>query len=360
MERLGDDELALVLRSLDHRRDRESCARVCQQWRRIEALSRTSLRVIDPFSLPQFLPRFPNLTALRTDTPISDAHLHLIARSCPDLRSLILNARRSLTDLPEKPQSDDLTDAGLGALALGCQKLQHIALRNRRGLGDSGVVELVKHASDLSYIDLTGCSKVSDRAVAEIGNLTSLSVLCLRSCFLVTDIGLTHLANRPSSRILTVLDLSECDQITDAGVCELKMLPCLEKLSLADCGPKVTDVGVSAIASIDSLRSLDLSWLINLSDATLFELSRKCKKLEEINVTGCELITGAGVLAFSNHASMKNLVLASCHGVSMEDVVQTARANPSLRYIGLDKSLRGWMSSSVQENIGPSCEIYWL
>ncbi|RWW47037.1 hypothetical protein BHE74_00046966 [Ensete ventricosum] len=363
MERLGDDELGLVLRSVDRWRDRKSCARVCRRWRRVEALTRAVLRVLDPHYLPRFLPRFPNLTALEAATPISDPDLDLIARSCPVLESLNLNARRSRIELDEEPhgvEPRDVTDAGLCAIAFCCRKLKNISLRRRKGVGDVGAIELAKHAKGLSSLDLSWCSKVTDRAVGAFCAFSSLMVLCLRGCPLLSDSGLACLATGPLSRSLRVLDLSECDQITDLGVCLLRHIRCLEELSLADCGPKITDVGGIAIASIVSLRRLDLSWLINLSDATHFALARNCSNMDEINVTGCELVTGAGILSHSNHPALKILVLTSCYGVSAHDVEQMMLSCRSLRYVGLDKSLRGWMPSSVQEKLSHICRIDWL
>ncbi|CAL9777189.1 unnamed protein product [Musa acuminata subsp. burmannicoides] len=363
MERLGDDELGLVLRSVVRWRDRKSCARVCRRWRRVEALTRSALRVLDPHYLPRFLPRFPNLTALEAATPISDADLDLIARSCRDLESLNLNAHRSRIELDEEPQGvepPDVTDAGLCAISICCRKLKNISLRRRKGVGDVGAIELAKHGKGLSSLDLSWCSKVTDRAVGAFCALNSLMVLCLRGCPLVTDSGLACLANGPLSRSLRVLDVSECDQITDLGVCLLRHIPCLEDLSLADCGPMITDVGGIAIASIVGLQSLDLSWLINLSDATLIALARNCRNMVEINVTGCELVTGVGILSYSNHPALKILVLASCYGVSANDVERMMLASPSLRHVGLDKSLRGWMPSSVQEKLSHICRIDWL
>lgn len=55
-----------------------------------------------------------------------------------------------------------------------------------------------------------------------------------------------------------------------------------------------------------------------------------------IDLTGCELVTGAGVRAFGNHERLEYLVLASCYNIGMDDLDMVLRCR-SLRDIVLDK-----------------------
>lgn len=255
---------------------------------------------------------------------------------------------------------DDFGDHGLRAVAIGCPRLRKVYLRRRRGIGDAGVAALVRYATNLSVLDLSWCSRIADEAVEAIASMSSLMALILHGCSLVTDLCLAHLANGTASQTLGRLDLSECDRISDNGVCLLPKLENLQELDLAECGPKVTDFGGFATASIYNLKRLNLSWLINLSDATIISLAPNCVNLVEIDLTGCELITGSGVQAFAGHGSVEILVLASCFNVSLDDIVHVVFGCPTLRYVGLDKSLRGWMSSSAREQVAKLCKIDWL
>lgn len=99
-------------------------------------------------------------------------------------------------------------------------------------------------------------------------------------------------------------------EIIDFGLIHLKKM-CLEELNLIECGPKVTDNGGKfTMAAIFSSRISNLSWLVFVTDATLLSLSEKCKNLEVLNLTGCELVSGAGIRALSGHGSLNQLVLA--------------------------------------------------
>lgn len=44
-----------------------------------------------------------------------------------------------------------------------------------------------------------------------------------------------------------------------------------------------------------------------------------------IDLTGCELVTGAGVRAFGNHERLEYLVLASCYNIGMDDLDMVLR-----------------------------------
>ncbi|RVW17323.1 hypothetical protein CK203_069215 [Vitis vinifera] len=126
---------------------------------------------------------------------------------------------------------------------------------------------------------------------------------------------------------------------------------CLEELNLAECGPAVTDIGGVAVASIPTLKWLNLSWLINISDVTLTAIAEHSQKLTVLDLTGCELITGEGVRAFVDHESLEELVLVSCVNVFQSDVELLVLGSQSLKYIKLDKRLRMWIPIATQENI---------
>ncbi|XP_008791698.1 F-box/LRR-repeat protein 2-like [Phoenix dactylifera] len=362
MERFGDDLLGFVLKRVTDRRDRQSCSEVSRQWARVEGLTRASLRVLEPAFMPSFLPRFPNLVTLETGKRIPDFSLETVATTCPNLRTLNLNVHLNLMASREFEESelDDVSDNGLRAVAAGCRQLMNVTLRRRKGIADVGVIALARNARNLSVLDLSWCDSITNMALSAISMLSSLTVLCLQGCTLVTDLGLCYLAMGSSSRTLRKLDLSECHQITDTGVCMLSEMSGLQELNLAECGSAITDIGGVALAAVHSLARLDLSYIINLSDVTLFAVARNCRNLVKMNVAGCELITGEGIRSFSGHGSLEILVLVSCCNVSADDVEHTVLACRSLRYVGLDGALRGWMSSSVQEKLSQMCRIDWF
>ncbi|KAG9449164.1 hypothetical protein H6P81_009129 [Aristolochia fimbriata] len=237
---------------------------------------------------------------------ITDAHLEFVARTCPNVEVLNLSLKQAerVMDEFERLGSDDIGDDGLCVVAMKCSNLTSVSLRRRKGIGDIGVIALIKFSQNLTVMNLAWCGKITDRALEAIAAANSLQVLNLHGCCLVTDWGLVSLATGSSSRTLKVLAVSECDRITDIGVSLLQHMSCIEELSLAECGPKVTDIGGVAVASILCLRRLNFSWLFNISDVTLLAVAQNCKKLVALDVTGCD-ITGTGIRSLANHESLE-------------------------------------------------------
>ncbi|XP_020587794.1 F-box/LRR-repeat protein 3-like [Phalaenopsis equestris] len=295
MERLGDDELAAVLKRVSHRRDRKACSEVCKQWARLEGSIRSSLRLLLPQSLPSLSRRFTNLKTLEINTRISDRNLQAAAEICTNLQTLNLNFRRNrcFSDEFESYGFDfeDVTDSGLCGISFACQKLINFSMRWRKGIGDVGIAALISHAKNLVFLDLSWCSGISDTALEAVASLSSLMEVYLRGCYLITDHGLKSLAHGLSAKTMEVFDVSECDRITDHGVSSLRLMSSLQELRLAECGPLVTDFGGACIAAMTSLRRLDLSWLINLSNSSLIVVAQNFQNLVEVRLIGCDQIT---------------------------------------------------------------------
>lgn len=322
MSNVSDDELSIILSYINDKTDRNSFSLVCKQWLRVDGLNRLSIRVHELDHLQNFLPRFPNLLSFVSPIVITDAHLEFVAKTCLKIETLNLSLRqKTSTELVDEIGLVDVGDAGIRAIANGCANLCKVSLRRRRNIGNLGVLSIVDNlAENLIHLNIGWCSLVDDVGMEAIGKLRSILVLNLEGCSLITDKGLAFLAKGLCSRSLKKLFIGDCDRITDSGVCLLDQMCSLEELSLADCGPNVTDIGGVAVASIRTLRRLVLSWLINVSDVTLSAIAANCKDLVALDLTGCGMITGLGLHGFSNHEHLESLVLTSCHNISEGDL----------------------------------------
>ncbi|XP_059275025.1 uncharacterized protein LOC132029716 [Lycium ferocissimum] len=366
MEKLGDDLLALIMSRIDYSAYRKSISQVSKQWCRVEGLTRSSLRVFEPNLLLNFLPRFPNLLKFETSEEITNTHLRILAENCPRIQVLNLKFKKKNRFYDEMDENlvldDDFDEKGLYFIAKGCCScLDTVCLRKRSGVGDGGVGFLVKFLPKLIALDLSCCDKVSDEALRVIGSVSrSLKNLNLQGCWLVSDTGLKSLAEGPVRMTLKKLILAECDRITDCGVLSLMKFCCLEELDLGECGPNVTDVTGEAIASSESVKRLNLSWLVNVSDATVVALAEGCKNLDALNLTGCEFVTGEGVCTLTKHRSLKELVLTNCEKLSGYDLEELVLGCQTLEHIVVDRRLRLWFPMEVQDNIMRQyCWIDW-
>ncbi|PHT40667.1 Homeobox-leucine zipper protein HOX9 [Capsicum baccatum] len=149
---------------------------------------------------------------------------------------------------------------------------------------------------------------------------------------------------------LKKLVLSECDRIIDRGVLSLMQFCCLEELDLAECGPAVTEVAGEAIASNKSLKKLNLSWLVNVSDATIVAIAESCKNLDALNLAGCEFVIGEGVRTLTKHRSLKELILTSCEKLSGYDLEELVLGCQTLEYIVVDRRVY----------VRPKCPLAYL
>lgn len=364
IERLSDDELGFTLQRVRSTLDRKACSQVSRRWHRLEGLTRTSLRILDPHLLRQFLPRFPGLLHLDGRGGLCDADLALVARSCTHLQTLILPLPKSRDlvslNFSEEYEYDAITDFGISAMASGCPGLQHVSLRWQHSIGDDGVSALAKFCTSLMCLDLCGCTKVSDAGLQAVAETSCLHSLFLKGCKRITDVGLAFLASGRACLSMRKLDLSECDQITDQGVGSLCCMLSLQVLYLPKCGPRITDTGGNLLGTSMALQKLNLAWLVNISDSTIFALSENCKNLRELVLTGCVLVTGFGVRSFFRHKALEALSLAGCYNVYGSDIEETAMTCLTLRYLGLDLGLRQWMSSKSVKLIENKCKIEWL
>ncbi|GAB2223276.1 hypothetical protein Droror1_Dr00017416 [Drosera rotundifolia] len=247
-----------------------------------------SLLALDSNPIPKFLPRFPNLIKFESSTHMTNTQLEFVAKTCPHIEILNLSSR-DINRVGDESGVDDVGDVGLCAISKGCVKMERVLLRGRKKVGDLGVIGMVKVLKGLVWLDLGGCVGVTDESLRVIGEVGMIRVLDIRGCSMITNEGLGWLVSGGLCDRLEKLVIAECDRITDHGVCLLQGLRCLKELSLADCGPRITDVCGMAIAKIKTLERLNLSWLINIMDITLIEVARNCENLVvQIVITGCE------------------------------------------------------------------------
>ncbi|KAK3212987.1 hypothetical protein Dsin_017693 [Dipteronia sinensis] len=358
MSNLSNDELSLILNFMRDKNDRKSFALVCKQWLRVEGLARRSILVHEPDSLHHFLPRFPNLVEFTSPKFLTNDHLEFVSKTCPRLENLHLNLRQS-NEIFDELELYDVDDDGACAIAENCPNLSKVSLRMRKNIGNSGVISIIgKLAQNLTYLDMGMCILITDRALEWVWMLSSITVLKLDGCSLITDLSLAFLANGYCSKTLKKLFVSECDRVTDVGVSLLRHMSCLEELSLADCGPLVTDISGVAITFIKTLKRLDFSWLINLSDITIIAINQNCKDLVELNLTGCTSITGFDLHVFANHEHLESIILVSCYYITSFSLDMMLQCK-SLNYIVVDKRVRLQMSEAAKDRIDALGRVHW-
>ncbi len=234
-----------------------------------------------------------------------------------------------------------ITDAGLAHLS----KLTLLSSLNLRGcykITDAGLAHLSK-LTLLSSLNLRGCYKITDAGLAYLETLRSLNldnsgitldaakaftgiktipstvferiltplpaqqsvhhVYCVNDGCLdlsglpnLSDSDLKIILDKTSGTHITSINLSNCKNITDAGLAHLVTLTLLSSLNLSKC-KNITDAGLAHLVPLTLLSSLDLSFCENITDAGFDPLS-KLTSLRSLNLSGCMITLAAALKAF--------------------------------------------------------------
>jgi len=127
------------------------------------------------------------------------------------------------------------------------------------------------------------------------------------NAFLITDTAFQHISELKKLRSLTFW---ECRDTTSAGLQKLKSCIGLEAITLIGVSG-VDDEFVGAIAALESLRSVDLSYSKALTDSGVAALSKR-QSIEELDVSDCEQLTDKAVAHISALENLTLLKLGGC------------------------------------------------
>ncbi|KAJ8247365.1 hypothetical protein GJAV_G00245560 [Gymnothorax javanicus] len=178
-------------------------------------------------------------------------------------------------------------------------RLLELRLRGCKELTDRAVEALCKLQPALQMLDLGACTELTSRAALAVASgLKDLQHLYLSQLWRLTERGLGALAGL---RSLETLDLSECPQVSGAelvkGLSSPEAGAFLTSLSLRCCS-YVKDLTVFSLAQLlgSSLRELDLTSCLHLTDLSLCAITTHLPSLLVLRLGGCKEITDWGML----------------------------------------------------------------
>eukprot|EP01156_Anaeramoeba_ignava_P007589 Anaeramoba_ignava/a352776_18.p1 GENE.a352776_18~~a352776_18.p1 ORF type:complete len:249 (-),score=66.68 a352776_18:23-718(-) len=140
--------------------------------------------------------------------------------------------------------------------------------------------------SNLHVLNVSGCSKITDKLLVEIpSNFPRLEVARFSMCMKITDYGVSQLVRCSS---LKILDISWCMLVTDSSIKKIgkKFGEKLIGLSLSGC---------------------------SISDSSLLVLGINCWNIEHLELHSCFGVTDSGIhVLFSNNNSLESLCISGC------------------------------------------------
>ncbi|KAL6752810.1 hypothetical protein V8C86DRAFT_2747442 [Haematococcus lacustris] len=181
----------------------------------------------------------------------------------------------------------------------------------------------------LQHLGLSNCVHLGDRALMAIGSMTNLTSVDLSGCVAVSDVGLVLLSHLPR---LATLELAWCLKITTAG---LKALGgahhCLTSLNVSGC-QLVSEAGIAALGCLTGLSSLTATSLGAaqpcITDAALQRLSG-LTSLRSLAIggiaSGSSRLTDAGLAAVPvHHPLLQKFELQAADGVTDAGLIAVA------------------------------------
>lgn len=281
---------------------------------------------------------------------VTDAGLLAVAAACPELRVLSMKRCHNLTDYGLAKVAEgctslstlalshnfDVTDHGLRSIAKGCPRITTLTLKNLPRITPSGFTVSVSVRKRPTF---DADAAIAVQLQAEMDGV-SRAVL--------EDMQRDRARAEEESSIVKVdtfafdelqcLDIVSCDNMDD-GLAEVLLCgpgqipgaptkiagrrPCetLSRLSIEGCC-SITDQFFTSIAPHSAaLVQLLVAKCYLLTDATIAALTIAAPAgLEQIDVSFCPVITGAGVLRLASACpSLRQVCVVDCSGVSRVD-----------------------------------------
>lgn len=187
----------------------------------------------------------------------------LFQRPFPNLEDL---------NIVKSPSCVNFTDGAVLASITSSPKLRRFALRTRLGflrkspeksITDAFVQALQDHCLRLTYVKLEGLSLLTEKGFARLGQIPSLSEICLSDVPQLSDTAIEAICN---------------------GLCKLSRFSVLRV-------PALTDRALLAImtgrATMASLNALSISGSNHITDDGVCSVLHNCKRLKCIHITHC-------------------------------------------------------------------------
>lgn len=180
-------------------------------------------------------------------------------------------------------------------------------------------------------IDLHDCRLVEDESItAIITEGRHLRELRLAHCTLLTDQAFLNLPHEASYESLRILDLTECNELQDAGVQKIvTAAPRLRNLILAKCR-NLTDRAVTSITRLGkNLHYIHLGHCSRITDIGVQQLVKHCNRIRYIDLACCSNLRDYSVEQLATLPKLKRIGLVKCGNITDRSILALARQKPA-------------------------------
>jgi Leucine-rich repeat (LRR) protein len=250
------------------------------------------------------------LISVDTDK-LSDENFDLFAKQ-PDLETVEISNFRELND----SAVEKLTPL---------KKLKVLKLTNS-GLTNAGVASIVSRFPELTSLDLSSNTLLTDDAIKEIIKLENLESLVIIYCNF-SEFAMMDIAKHPK---IKSLDIRANMQVGNIGLDFISKMPAL--ISFKHMSGAVDDSGIQSLTAAKNLETLEMQDF-NISDAAGKSI-KQFEKLQTLSVFRCGQFGSDGLLALKGAASLRRLTLRDLPALN-DTGMEAFREMPALKRLYL-------------------------
>lgn len=204
-----------------------------------------------------------------------------------------------------------LSPNAMDTAALRMPHLTRLSLQGHKMLSDECIEVLSAHCKKLTELNLTSCKRLTDNALGWLRQLPALASLNLSYCWGITNTGLSRLGTIRSLTHVSIVGW-KMKHITDPGLHALSSSGNLRSVDVSAC-PFITSKGVKMLAS----QSRRLEWIAFvscplISDEAIVSLVQHCPELSVVQAQQCDMLTDASLNELHKAKKLKQLHVLGC------------------------------------------------
>ncbi|KAI2465120.1 RNI-like protein [Annulohypoxylon bovei var. microspora] len=286
---------------------------------RVERLTLTNCQGLTDSGLIPLVTSNQHLLALDIsgDVNVTEKSIIAIAENCRRLQGLnVSNCKQ-------------ISNESMIQLAENCRYIKRLKLNDCDQLNDSAVVAFANNCPNILEIDLHQCVNIGNEPVtALLSKGQSLREFRLVNCDLIDDGAFLSLPSHRHYEHLRILDLTSCTRLTDRAVERIiEVAPRLRNLILAKCS-NITDAAVYAISRLGkNLHFIHLGHCRHITDDAVKRLVQCCNRIRYVDLGCCTHLTDESVIQLARLPKLKRIGLVKCSSITDESMYALAGAN---------------------------------
>ncbi|KAJ9101185.1 hypothetical protein QFC21_003404 [Naganishia friedmannii] len=234
-----------------------------------------------------------------------------------------------------------LTDRSIISLAHHCPLILEFDLQNLPGMTDKSMREVWSHSTYLRELRLTGNESITDDGFPRLKTLpdngwnyattpaepaggTSLQGREI-------DAACRNAPKVDSFAYLRTVDLTGCTGISDEAIASIiAAAPKIRALTLAKC-VNLTDAAIDSVAKLGKqLHYLHAAHLNQITDPAVCTLARSCTRMRYLDLAGCELLTDMSVFEIAqNMTKLRRIGLVKVTNITDQAIYALVDASDS-------------------------------